>query len=195
MEPVYFESPAAFRSWLEVHHETATELWVGFYKKGTGRPSMTWSESVDQALCFGWIDGIRRGVDAERYVMRFTPRKARSTWSKVNIAKVAELTAQGLMWPAGLRAFAQRDEANSGIYSFEQASRELPPEYAARFQEDAAAWVFFEAQPAGYRRTAIHWVVSAKREETRRKRLATLIEDSARGRRLAQLTRPGTARA
>ena len=104
MEPVYFESPAAFRSWLEAHHETATELWVGFYKKDTGRPSMTWSESVDQALCFGWIDGIRRGVDAERYVMRFTPRKARSTWSKVNIAKVAELTAQGLMWPAGLRA-------------------------------------------------------------------------------------------
>jgi uncharacterized protein YdeI (YjbR/CyaY-like superfamily) len=191
MDPVYFETPADFRAWLEEHHTTATELWVGFYKKGSGRPSITWPEAVDQALCFGWIDGIRKSVDADSYANRFTPRTPRSTWSNVNVARVAELTAQGLMTPAGLRAFERRDEARSGAYSFEQRPRELPPEYQARFKEQPAAWAFFEAQPPGYRRTAIHWVVSAKREETRLKRLATLIEDSAQGRRLAPLSRPG----
>jgi uncharacterized protein YdeI (YjbR/CyaY-like superfamily) len=190
VEPIYFESPAAFRSWLEAHHETKTELLVGFHRKATGRPTMTWSESVDQALCFGWIDGVRRTVDEERYTIRFTPRKARSTWSNVNIAKVAELTAQGVMAPAGLRAFELRDEARSGIYSFEQRSRPLPPEYEVQFRANLAAWERFQAMPPGYRRTASHWVVSAKREETRLKRLATLIADSERGRRIAQLTRP-----
>jgi uncharacterized protein YdeI (YjbR/CyaY-like superfamily) len=190
MEPIYFESPAAFRAWLEAHHETETEVLAGFHRKATGRPTLTWSESVDQALCFGWIDGVRRTVDKERYTIRFTPRKAKSTWSNINVAKVAELTAQGLMAPAGLRAFELRDEANSGIYSFEQRARPLPPEYEARFQANPAAWERFQAMPPGYRRTATHWVLSAKREETRQKRLETLIADSERGRRIAQLTRP-----
>jgi uncharacterized protein YdeI (YjbR/CyaY-like superfamily) len=190
VEPIYFESPAAFRAWLEAHHETETEILVGFHRKATGRPSMTWSESVDQALCFGWIDGVRRTVDAERYTIRFTPRKSKSTWSNINIAKVAELTAQGLMAAAGLRAFEQRDAARSGIYSFErERPPELSPEYVARFQANPVAWEKFQAMPAGYRRTATHWVISAKREETRQKRLETLIVDSERGRRIAPLTR------
>ena len=190
MDVRFFETPAEFRAWLEANHETATELWVGFHKKATGRPSITWPEAVDQALCFGWIDGIRKSVDESSYANRFTPRKARSTWSKVNIEKVAKLTEQGLMMPAGLRAFGARDEANSGIYSFEQRPQELPPAYAERFQENGPAWAFFQSQPPGYRRTATHWVLSAKREETRLKRLATLIEDSANGRRIGLLTRP-----
>jgi uncharacterized protein YdeI (YjbR/CyaY-like superfamily) len=189
---IYFESPAAFRAWLEQHHASETEVLVGFHKKATGRPTLTWSESVDQALCFGWIDGVRRTVDQERYTIRFTPRKATSTWSKVNIAKVAELTAQGLMRPAGLRAFALRDEARSGIYSFEQEQpQELTAEQTARFRANPVAWERWLAMPPGYRRTATHWVVRAKREETRQKRLETLIADSERGRRIAPLTRPG----
>jgi uncharacterized protein YdeI (YjbR/CyaY-like superfamily) len=189
VEVVYFETPAEFRAWLDAHHDTATELWVGFHKKGTGRPSMTWPEAVDQALCFGWIDGIRKGVDESSYANRFTPRKAKSTWSKVNVEKVAKLTEQGLMMPAGLRAFEARDEAKSG-YSFEQRPTELPHEYAERFQANAAAWAFFQAQPPGYRRTAAFWVMSAKREETRLKRLTTLIDDSEHGRRIGLLARP-----
>jgi uncharacterized protein YdeI (YjbR/CyaY-like superfamily) len=190
MEPIFFESTVEFRAWLEAHHETATELWVGFYKKASGKPSMTWSEAVDQALCFGWIDGVRRSVGEDGYANRFTPRKPRSNWSNVNIAKVETLTAQGLMMPAGLRAFEQRDAARSGVYSFEKRPESLPPEYEARFKEYPAAWDFYLAQPPGYRRLTAHWVTSAKREETRLKRLATLIEDSANGRRIAQLARP-----
>jgi uncharacterized protein YdeI (YjbR/CyaY-like superfamily) len=190
VEVVFFETPAEFRAWLDAHHDTATEVWVGFHKKGTGRPSMTWPEAVDQALCFGWIDGIRKSVDESSYTNRFTPRKAKSTWSRVNIARVAELTRQGLMTPAGLRAFEARDEAKSGIYSFEQRPQELPPAYAERFQTNAAAWAFFQAQPPGYRHTAAFWVMSAKREETRQKRLATLIDDSEHGRRIGLLARP-----
>ena len=190
MDVLFFETPSEFRAWLEVNHETATELWVGFHKKATGRPSMTWPEAVDQALCFGWIDGIRKSVDEHSYTNRFTPRKPTSNWSKVNVEKVAKLTEQGLMTPAGLRAFALRDEARSGIYSFEERPTELPPEYAERFQQHAPAWAFFQAQPPGYRRTAMHWVLSAKREETRLKRLETLIEDSANARRIGLLARP-----
>src|SRR5262245_58475781 len=146
MDVRYFETPADFRAWLEANHETATELWVGFHKKATGRPSITWPDAVDQALCFGWIDGIRKSVDENSYTNRFTPRKPTSTWSRVNVDKVAKLTEQGLMMPAGLRAFAVRDEANSGIYSFEQRPQELPPEYAARFQQNASAWAFYQSQ-------------------------------------------------
>jgi uncharacterized protein YdeI (YjbR/CyaY-like superfamily) len=189
MDVRFFETPAEFRAWLDAHHDTATELWVGFHKKGTGRPSMTWPEAVDQALCFGWIDGIRKSVDESSYTNRFTPRKAKSTWSRVNIARVAELTRQGWMTPAGLRAFEARDEAKSG-YSFEQRPQELSPEYAGRFQQHGSAWAFFQAQPPGYRRTASFWVMSAKREETRLKRLATLIDDSEHGRRIGLLARP-----
>jgi uncharacterized protein YdeI (YjbR/CyaY-like superfamily) len=195
VEPIFFESTAEFRAWLEAHHETATELWVGFYKKASGKPSMTWSEAVDQALCFGWIDGVRRSVGADGYANRFTPRKPRSNWSNVNVAKVEALTAQGLMMPAGVRAFELRDAARSGVYSFEKRPEALPPEYEAPFKEHPAAWAFFESQPPGYCRLATHWVTSAKREETRLKRLATLIEDSENGRRIAQLTRPADRKA
>ena len=191
METTFFPTPSDFRAWLERHHAAETELLVGYYKKGSGKPSITWPESVDEALCFGWIDGIRRRIDDESYSIRFTPRKPTSNWSSVNIERVAELRKEGRMHPAGLAAFERRSEARSGIYSYEQRkAAALDPDQEAEFRRDAEAWSFFEAQPPGYRRTAIHWVVSAKREETRRKRLAQLIEDSKGGRRLRQLTRP-----
>ena len=190
MEIRFFETSSEFRRWLEAHHQTATEQWVGFHKKGSGRPSISWPEAVDQALCFGWIDGIRKSIDQHSYTNRFTPRKTKSTWSKVNIARVTELTAQGLMAPAGLRAFEAREAANSGIYSFEQEPAALEPAYERRFQANVPAWEFFQAQPPGYRRTTTFWVMSAKREETRLKRLDTLIADSEHGRRIALLARP-----
>jgi uncharacterized protein YdeI (YjbR/CyaY-like superfamily) len=195
----FFATPAALRTWLAAHHETAAELLVGLYKKGSGRPSITWSEAVDQALCFGWIDGKGQNIDADSWAIRFTPRRPKSTWSNVNIAKVAALTEAGLMQPAGLRAFAGRDEAKSGVYSFEQQAQslELPADMLAQFRAQSAAWDFWEAQPAGYRRAAVWWVISAKQEATRLRRLAKLIEDSAQGQRVAQFTsparRPGTS--
>jgi len=188
MEPVFFASPAEFRAWLEAHHADTPELLVGFHKRHTGTPSLTWAESVDQALCFGWIDGVRRSADGDRYTIRFTPRKSGSIWSAVNIARVGELTALGLMRPAGLAAFERRVEAKSKIYAYEQANHALDAADEAAFRANAPAWAFFESQAPSYRRTAIWWVASAKRDETRRKRLATLIEDSANGRRLAHLT-------
>lgn len=194
--PAFFTSPAEFRAWLERHHEDSRELIVGFHKKGTGRPTMTWSEAVDQALCFGWIDGVRRRHDEGSYTVRFTPRKPRSTWSAVNVAKVAELERRGLMRAAGRRAFAARTDERTGIYSHERKeAATLPEDYERRFRANDEAWAFFQAQPPGYRRTAIHLVVSAKRETTRERRLAQLIEDSAAGLRLKQLTRPGGAAA
>ena len=193
MEIVFFETPAAFRGWLEPHHTLAAELWVGFFKKGSDRASITWPESVDEALCVGWIDGLRNTIDAESYRIRFTPRKARSTWSAVNIARVAELTAQGRMLPAGLAAFAQRSAANSAIYAYEQQGVAFSAEDEQELRANAEAWAFFQAQPAWYRRTATHWVVSAKQEPTRRRRLATLIDDSAHGRTIKNLPRPGKA--
>jgi uncharacterized protein YdeI (YjbR/CyaY-like superfamily) len=181
--PIFFESPEAFYAWLEEHHETATEVSVGYWKKGTGKPSLTWSEAVDQALCFGWIDSRANTIDEERYRQRFTPRKPGSNWSKVNIAKVARLTEAGKMRPAGLAAFEARTEAKSGVYSFEQEKpAELPHAYEKRLRADAAAWEYWKARPPSYRRTATHWVVSAKREETRERRLAHLVECSAAGR-------------
>jgi uncharacterized protein YdeI (YjbR/CyaY-like superfamily) len=189
-EPVFFAHPEEFRAWLERHHESASELLVGFHRKGTGRPSLTWAQAVDEALCFGWIDGVRRRVDAERYSIRFTPRRARSIWSAVNVARVADLTAQGRMRPAGLRAFEARVPERTGVYSHERAQdARLTAEEEQRFQADAAAWEFFQSQPPGYRRTALHLVVSAKRPETRERRLAALIEDSGRGLRIKQLRR------
>jgi uncharacterized protein YdeI (YjbR/CyaY-like superfamily) len=162
---------------------------VGFHKRGSRRPSITWPESVDQALCFGWIDGVRKRVDDERYMIRFTPRKRSSTWSRVNVARVAELTEAGLMHPAGLAAFAARTE--EGTYSYEQReAAAFDPEREARLRADAAAWAWFSAQPPWYRRTATHWVMSAKREETRDRRLARLIADSAAGRTVGPLQRP-----
>jgi uncharacterized protein YdeI (YjbR/CyaY-like superfamily) len=190
VEPIFFETPADFRAWLEEHHESEKELLVGFYRKGSKLPSITWPQSVDEALCFGWIDGIRRGIDDYSYSIRFTPRKPTSNWSSVNIARVAQLTTEGRMRPAGVRAFERRSEKRSGIYAYEQRkAARLSPDQQREFEANDAAWSFFQAQPPGYRQTATYWVVSAKREETRRRRLATLIEDSASGRRLERLTR------
>lgn len=190
MDAKFFRSAGEFRRWLEAHHSTAEELWVGFYKKGASRRGITYAEAVDESLCFGWIDGIRKGIDAERYTNRFTPRKPRSNWSNVNTRRVAELTAEGRMHPAGLAAFESRDESRAGVYSFENRdAATLTRAQEARFRSNAEAWSFFEGQPPGYRKTAIWWVVSAKREETREKRLTTLITDSANGLRIAMLRR------
>jgi len=193
-EAIYFGSPAEFGAWLEEHHERETELWVGYFKKATGKPSLTWSQAVDEALCFGWIDGVLRSVDNERHMQRFTPRKAASNWSAVNIAKVESLRAAGRMRPAGEAAFARRREDRSGVYAYEQRNDPvLEPEHEARFKAHAGAWKYFMSRPPSYRRPALWWVVSAKRPETRERRLATLIEDSAAQRTLKQLTRPGKA--
>ena len=181
-QPIYFASPAEWRAWLQEHHAEADEVFVGFYKKHTGRQGLSWEQAVDEALCFGWIDTIVRRVDDDRHYQRFNPRKARSTWSAVNIANVERLIAEGRMAPAGLRAYEARREDNSRIYAFEQGSVELPPEALARLQENEAAWAFWESRPAGYRRIAAWWVLSAKRPETRERRLTTLIDDCAAGR-------------
>ena len=192
MEPRFFASGDEFRAWLEEHHGTTSELVVGFHKKGTGRPSMTWTESVREALCFGWIDGIRRSLGDDSYTIRFTPRKPGSNWSSRNVRHVEELIREGRVAPAGLAAYEARRPDRTGVYSFERRhSAQLDAEQERRFRDDAKAWEFFQAQPPGYRRTAIHWVVSAKREETRERRLGTLIADSHAGRRLPQLTPPG----
>ncbi len=185
----FFASPAQFRAWLDWHHRTATEVLVGFHKVDTGRPSLTWSESVDVAICFGWIDGVRRSLGAEAYTIRFTPRRPRSIWSDVNTRKAQAMIAAGLMRPAGLAVFAARDEARAGVYAFERKAATLSPAQVATFKKATKAWRFWEAQPPGYRRTASHWVASAKRPETRAKRLATLIADSAAGLRIGLLRR------
>jgi uncharacterized protein YdeI (YjbR/CyaY-like superfamily) len=190
MKPVFFRTPADFRAWLEEHHADETELWVGFSKKGTGKQSITWPEAVDQALCFGWIDGIRKSVDEESYANRFTPRRPRSNWSAVNIKRVQVLTELGLMRPEGLAVFEQSTDDRSGTYSFEQQGAvELGEEFEGLFRANPVAWDDFQSRPAGYRRTATWWVMSAKKDETRRKRLATLIEDSAQGRPIKLLAR------
>jgi uncharacterized protein YdeI (YjbR/CyaY-like superfamily) len=190
MEPTTFERPQDFRGWLEQHHDSEPELWVGYFKKGSGKPSLTWPQSVDEALCFGWIDGIRKSIDAERYMIRFTPRRARSIWSAVNIARVAALTEEGLMRPSGLEAFEARREDRSGIYSYEQRDKaKLDPGYEKRFRAKKKAWAAFETMPKSYRQAAIRWVMTAKKEETRERRLASLIENSAAGRTVRPLTR------
>jgi uncharacterized protein YdeI (YjbR/CyaY-like superfamily) len=191
MKSRFFPTPIHFREWLRTHHASEKELWVGFHKKGTGKPSLTWPESVDEALSFGWIDGVRKSLDEDRYTIRFSPRKTSSIWSAVNIKKAEALIAEGRMQPAGLEAFRARKAHRSGVYSFEQRPQSLEPAYERKFKKNAAAWRFFQAQPPWYRRTSIWWVVSAKKEETRLKRLATLIEDSANERTIAPLTRKG----
>jgi uncharacterized protein YdeI (YjbR/CyaY-like superfamily) len=184
MKITFFKSPGDFRKWLQKYHASTRELWVGYYKKSSGHPSITWPESVDQALCFGWIDGIRKSVDDVSYTIRFTPRRPGSIWSAVNIKRVEELSKNGLMQPGGLKAFQARKENKSGIYSYEQRRAELPAHYDEKLRQNKPAWDFFYAQPASYRKVAFWWVVSAKKEETRLKRLEKLIEESAQGRRL-----------
>lgn len=188
MKPKFFKTPADFRKWFEAHHVSAPQLWVGFYKKTSGKPSITWPQSVDEALCFGWIDGIRKSIDDVSYKIRFTPRQPRSTWSAVNIKRAQQLIDQELVRPAGLKAFAAREENRSGIYSYEQRTPELPNQYGKKLKKDLAAWKFFQAQPPSYRRAANWYVLSAKKEETRLKRLNALIEYSAQGRRIPQFT-------
>ncbi len=193
MNIVYFTSPEGFRAWLEANHATATELLVGFRKKDSGLPSMTWPESVDEALCYGWIDGIRRSVDASSYSIRFSPRKARSVWSNVNIARVAVLSAEGRMTAAGLRAYEARVENRSGIYSYEQRGEAVKSPLMAKIKSNKKACAFWEAQPPSYRKAMSWWVVSAKTDATREKRLATLIAECAAGRRIAQMVRKKSA--
>ncbi|MEZ5344551.1 MAG: YdeI/OmpD-associated family protein [Pyrinomonadaceae bacterium] len=184
MKPVFFSSQDRFRKWLEKNHEREPELLVGFYKVATGKPSMTWSESVDQALCFGWIDGIRRKIDEESYSIRFTPRNPKSIWSAVNIAKVAELTKLGLMKPAGIAAFEKRDEKKSRIYSYERKNPKFSSEILKEFKANKNAWKFFCDQPPSYRKTITFWVMSAKQDATRKRRLLKLIEACEEGKRL-----------
>lgn len=188
MDAVFFATPDELRAWLEQHGESATELWVGFYRAGSGRQCVTYPQAVDEALCFGWIDSVRRRIDDSAYTNRFTPRKPGSNWSQTNIGRVGELTALGRMRPAGLTAFAARDAEKTRRYSYENARRTFDPANEAAFQENAAAWAFFTAQATSYRRAATWWVMSAKQEATRSARLAKLIEDSAAGRRLGQVS-------
>jgi uncharacterized protein YdeI (YjbR/CyaY-like superfamily) len=187
MTPKFFKSPKEFRKWLEINHATAAELWVGYHKKHTGKPSLTWPESVDQALCFGWIDGLRKSIDEERYMIRFTPRKDASIWSAVNIKRVAELTKLGLMHSAGLAKFKKRDPQKAELYSFERKNATLPREFQKEFEANAKAWKFFQSMPPSYRTPATWWVMSAKKEETRARRLALLIADSQAGGRIAAM--------
>ena len=186
MKPEFFRTSADFGCWLEKNHATATELWVGFYKKDSGKPSLTWVESVDQALCFGWIDGIRKRIDEISYQIRFTPRQRGSIWSAINIKRAKELVRQKQIRPAGLTAFAARIENKSGIYSYEQRSTELNQPYANLLKKNKAASNFFERQPRSYRKMIGWWIISAKKEETRMARLVKLISESAKGKRLFQ---------
>jgi uncharacterized protein YdeI (YjbR/CyaY-like superfamily) len=192
VKPQFFATPDEFRAWLEENHESHSEVVVGFYKKPTGRPSLTWTESVREALCFGWIDGVRRRIDDDSYSIRFTPRKRGSNWSLVNVRHVEELTRAGRMHPPGIEAFEARTPEKTGVYTYENRHEaKLNQEHEEQFQANERAWEFFQAQPPGYRQTAIFWVVSAKREETRARRLATLIDDSAHHRRIGLLGGPG----
>jgi uncharacterized protein YdeI (YjbR/CyaY-like superfamily) len=186
-EPTFFATPEAFCKWLTKHHATHSELLVGFHKVDSGRPSISWPQSVDEALCVGWIDGVRRRIDEHSYSIRFTPRRATSIWSAINIARVKELSAQGRMLPAGLKAFEARQERKSGIYAYEQRPEDLPPEYEKLFKKHKAAWTFYQGMAPWYRRNTCWHVISAKTEATRLKRLNQLIDDCANGRTVAQL--------
>lgn len=180
-KPTFFKRPSDFRKWLEKNHQKKTELLVGFYKVDSGKPSMTWPESVDEALCFGWIDGVRNSIDEHSYQIRFTPRKSTSIWSAVNIKKMEELAKNGRMQPAGLAAFEKRQEKKSRIYSFESEAKELTAQMEKQFQANKKAWTYFKALAPSYRKVSIHWVLSAKQEATQQKRLSQLIAFSEAG--------------
>jgi uncharacterized protein YdeI (YjbR/CyaY-like superfamily) len=188
-DAIFFETPSELRAWLERHHATASEVWVGFYKKGSGRRSLTWSEVVDEALCFGWIDGKAQRIDEHRYRQRLTPRRRNSNWSALNVAKVAELRAQGRMTPTGEAAFAARRDDSPGTLSYERRHEAaFDAEQEAEFRANAPAWEWFSAQSPSYRSMATFWVLSARRPETRARRLATLIDCSSEERRVPALT-------
>ncbi|HEX2916602.1 MAG TPA: YdeI/OmpD-associated family protein [Chloroflexia bacterium] len=190
MEPIFFTTPAEFGAWLAQNYQAFTEVWVGFYKKSAAQTGISYAEAVDQALCYGWIDGIRKSLDDQSYANRFTPRTARSNWSLVNIKRAQELIEMGLMQPPGLAAFQGRDRKDTTLYSYEETKRRLDPAYEATFQQNEKAWAFFQSQAPSYQKAACWWVVSAKKEETRLSRLATLIQDSARGQKIASLVSP-----
>ena len=191
-DAVFFDSPEAFYDWLAEHHDTEDEVFVGMWKKATGKQTMTWSQAVDQALCFGWIDGVMRRIDDERHMQRFTPRRPGSNWSKVNVEKVAKLEAEGLMTEAGRKAFEARTKEKTGVYSFESKdAAELSPEFAEQLAANNKAHEYFEGRAPSYRRTAIHWVESAKRKETRSRRMQQLIECSEQGVDVPQWRRRG----
>jgi uncharacterized protein YdeI (YjbR/CyaY-like superfamily) len=192
MKARFFSSASSFHNWLKKNHDQVAELWVGFHKKKSGKKSITYPEALDEALCFGWIDGLRKTIDENSYSIRFTPRKAKSTWSVVNTRRATQLSKLGLMQPAGLEAFALRDPKRSGIYSFETAPRELSALYKTRFRANKKAWECFQQQPPGYQRVACYWVMSAKREETQMRRLAQLVAASAQGSRLGVVTGQAT---
>lgn len=186
---VFFASADDFRSWLAENHDVVGELWVGYWKKSTGVPSLTWPESVDEALCYGWIDGVRKSVDGDRYKIRFTPRRPRSIWSAVNLKRVPELIEAGLMEAPGMAVYEARDPERTNQYSFERENAKLTEEQEAAFRANPDAWAFFQSQPPGYRKLVTHWVTSAKRESTRARRLARLMEDSANGLRIKEMRR------
>ncbi|MGH8436668.1 MAG: YdeI/OmpD-associated family protein [Pseudomonas sp.] len=189
-KPKFFARQSDFRRWLEKNHKSETELWVGYYKTGTGKPSINWPQSVDEALCFGWIDGLRKSIDEDAYMIRFSPRKATSIWSTKNIKRAQELKAQGLMKPAGLAAFEKRREDRTRQYSFEQVEEvKLGAEYEKKLRANKKAWAFYQAQPPGYRKIVNWYVISARKEETRLKRLDRLITDCAAGKRIGLLGR------
>jgi uncharacterized protein YdeI (YjbR/CyaY-like superfamily) len=194
MAPVYFTSPAQFRRWLERNHETQSEIWVGMHKVASGKKGITYKEALDEALCFGWIDGVRKSVDGESYMQRFTPRTAKSYWSAVNTKRVGELTKLGRMHPAGTAAFERRDGTATARYSFEREHAALEPAAEKQFRANKVAWAYFESEAPWYRRVITHWVTSAKRPETRQKRLETLIRDCAAGRRIGALPQRKRAR-
>jgi len=181
MEPRFFASPSEFREWLEAHHASETEIYVGYHKRHTKAVSITWPESVDQALCFGWIDGMRKSIDDDRYFIRFTPRKPRSIWSKINLKRIEELKALGLVSAAGLKAYQTRDPSKANKYSFENEEKKLSPEFEEEFRKNEKAWAYFQSQPPSFRKTVSFLVMSPKREETRRTRLQGVIESSERG--------------
>ncbi|OPC32666.1 YdeI/OmpD-associated family protein [Elizabethkingia miricola] len=184
MKPQFFSTPSDFRTWLENNHQAEAELLVGFYKVNSGKPSMSWSESVDQAICFGWIDGVRRSVDEESYTIRFTPRKKDSIWSAINIKKVEELSEQGLMKEAGLKAFSLRTENKSRIYSHEKEPVPLHQDFEKQFRKNKTAWNFFTTQAPSYKKVMIHWIMSAKQEKTQLSRLEKVIQESEQQKRL-----------
>lgn len=184
MNPTFFSTPEKFRAWLEKHYQTETELLVGFYRVSTKKPCMSWSESVDQALCFGWIDGIRKSIDNESYTIRFTPRKKTSIWSAINIKKIEELTKAGLMTPEGQKAFEFRSEERSKVYSHEKEAYLLTPAFEKQFKAHTTAWEYFDKQAPSYKKVMIHWIMSAKQEKTRLSRLEKAIHISAEQKRM-----------
>jgi len=188
MQPIFFATQGDLRKWFEKHHEAETELYLGFYKTTSGKESVTWPQSVDEALCFGWIDGVRKSIDGESYYIRFTPRKPGSIWSAINIKKIEELTSLGLIKPAGVAAYGKRQEAKSKIYSYEKEPVALSAVYEKQFKANKKAWKFFKSQPAWYQRVAVHRVMSAKQEATRISRLENLISDSETEKKIKELS-------